>query len=96
MGRALINASKIIANDLERAGTKEMFGWGSEDFPKFKACGSFLNISGSFLLFWLLKIIGLGITAVAISMGGPFWFDLLGKVIPMRGTGSKPTETSNK
>jgi hypothetical protein len=32
---------------------------------------------------WLL-------TALAVSMGAPFWFDLLGKVITVRGTGKPP------
>ena len=30
---------------------------------------------------WLLKILGLGATALATSLGAPFWFDLLRKVI---------------
>jgi hypothetical protein len=34
-------------------------------------------------------LIGLLITAIAISIGAPFWFDLLNKFINIRGTGSK-------
>ena len=32
------------------------------------------------------------ITAVAISLGAPFWFDLLNKVVSIRGAGKKPTQ----
>lgn len=32
----------------------------------------------------LLKILGLVITGLAISLGAPFWFDLLGRVAPKR------------
>ncbi|HEU4596027.1 MAG TPA: hypothetical protein VFS10_12875 [Pyrinomonadaceae bacterium] len=42
---------------------------------------------------WLLKVIGLAITALAISQGAPFWFDLLNKIIVIRST-VKPREKS--
>lgn len=40
----------------------------------------------------LLKVIGLLMTAVAISLGAPFWFDLLNKVISIRAAGRSPEE----
>jgi hypothetical protein len=33
-----------------------------------------------FVKFWLLKVIGLLITVVAVSQGAPFWYDILRKV----------------
>jgi len=42
---------------------------------------------------WILKILGLLITAFAISQGAPFWFDLLNKIIVIRST-VKPKEKS--
>ncbi|TGD74799.1 lipase family protein [Mangrovimicrobium sediminis] len=36
-------------------------------------------------LWWLAKFSGLFLTAAAISLGAPFWFDLLNKVIQVRG-----------
>jgi hypothetical protein len=42
------------------------------------------------------KAIGLLITAFAILLGAPFWFDLLGKVAQLRGAGATPkTDTNN-
>jgi hypothetical protein len=38
----------------------------------------------------LVKIVGLGLTAVALSLGAPFWFDLLSKFMNIRGSGAKP------
>ncbi len=32
----------------------------------------------------LVKLLGWGVTAGALSFGAPFWFDLLGKVGPLR------------
>jgi hypothetical protein len=35
------------------------------------------------------------VTWIALTMGAPFWFDLLGRVSRVRGTGQKPAaETS--
>src|SRR5258708_4033983 len=39
---------------------------------------------------WVVKIVGLGITVFAVSLGAPFWFDLLNKVSNLRATGPKP------
>lgn len=44
-------------------------------------------------LIWLLKIIGWLITAIAISLGAPFWFDVLNKFMVIRST-VKPHEKS--
>lgn len=42
---------------------------------------------------WFLKVLGWIITAFAISLGAPFWFDVLNKVMVVRST-VKPTEKS--
>jgi hypothetical protein len=39
---------------------------------------------------WVAKLLGLAATVVALSLGAPFWFDLLGKVSRLRGTGAQP------
>jgi hypothetical protein len=40
----------------------------------------------------VLKIVGLLLTGIAISMGAPFWFDLMNKVISIRAAGRSPAE----
>ncbi|WP_018611985.1 hypothetical protein [Segetibacter koreensis] len=42
------------------------------------------------------KITGLAATIFAIFMGAPFWFDLLNKVTNLRGTGPKPSSSTNE
>ena len=37
---------------------------------------------------WFLMILGWIVTALAISLGAPFWFDMLNKLVNVRGTGS--------
>ncbi|MBW4579665.1 MAG: hypothetical protein KME42_08860 [Tildeniella nuda ZEHNDER 1965/U140] len=45
----------------------------------------------------LLKlIIGWIVSGLAIAMGAPFWFDLLGKVMNVRNSGSKPQTAATK
>jgi hypothetical protein len=39
---------------------------------------------------WLWKIAGIAATALAISQGAPFWFDLLQKIVNLRLTGTPP------
>lgn len=41
---------------------------------------------------WVIKILGWIVTALAISLGAPFWFDLLRKIVNLRGSGNKPGE----
>jgi hypothetical protein len=40
----------------------------------------------------LLNALGLGLTAVALTLGAPFWFDLLKKVANIRSAGKAPAE----
>ena len=42
---------------------------------------------------WLVKIIGIFITAFAVTLGAPFWFDLLSKLVNLRAAGKKPEKT---
>ncbi|NDJ18950.1 hypothetical protein [Myxacorys almedinensis] len=44
----------------------------------------------------LLRMLsGWGVSGIAIAMGAPFWFDLLGKVVNVRNSGSKPKAKSD-
>ncbi|MGQ1786242.1 MULTISPECIES: hypothetical protein [unclassified Saccharicrinis] len=48
---------------------------------------------------WFTYILGCLLTAIALSVGAPFWFDLLNKLIKLRGSGTQEkteTDTSLK
>jgi hypothetical protein len=45
--------------------------------------------------FWP-KLIGLLVTAFALSLGAPFWFDMLNKVVNIRSAGRAPDERAKK
>ncbi|MBE8990109.1 hypothetical protein [Nostoc sp. LEGE 12450] len=56
-------------------------------------------VTACLIIFTGLKVIfgvllGWGISAVAISMGASFWFDLIGKFINIRNTGPKPVSST--
>jgi hypothetical protein len=40
------------------------------------------------------KILGLLLTIIAISLGAPFWFDVLNKIVNLRSAGRSPEETA--
>jgi hypothetical protein len=40
----------------------------------------------------LLKLLGITITAGATAQGAPFWFDMLKRLVNLRGTGPNPAE----
>ena len=41
---------------------------------------------------WLTKFAGLLLTALAVSLGAPFWFDILNKLVTVRAAGKAPEE----
>jgi hypothetical protein len=41
---------------------------------------------------WVRTVLGWLVTAFAVMFGAPFWFDLLGKLVRLRGSGANPVE----
>lgn len=42
-----------------------------------------------------LSLLGIFVTALALSLGAQFWFDLLKKLVALRGSGAKPDEAAS-
>jgi hypothetical protein len=64
---------------------------------ELKALQSLLGWSGSGpkdVSGWLLCVGGWLLSIIAISLGAPFWFDLLSKLMNVRNAGQKPEETA--
>ena len=78
----LVKAQKDVAN------LSIPLGWSAADLKMFQPPQS----SDAWLLVWnvILLIAGWLITALAVSMGSPFWFDLLQRLINIRNSGPKP------
>jgi hypothetical protein len=45
---------------------------------------------------WSYKLFGWLLTAIAVSLGAPFWFDMLNKIVNLRMNGAKPATTVRK
>ncbi|MCS6913001.1 MAG: hypothetical protein RMK29_18425 [Myxococcales bacterium] len=49
----------------------------------------------TFVLGWLAsKVLGLLLTALAVSLGAPFWFDLLNRISNIRAVGQRPERSA--
>jgi hypothetical protein len=53
---------------------------------------NFIDKVGKWFSSVYFNFFGLFLTAIAISFGGPFWFDILKKIIALRAVGVKPEE----
>lgn len=58
--------------------------------------GSIVQLIASKPIDLLKLLIGWIVSGLAISMGAPFWFDLLGKIMNVRNSGSKPPSPETK
>ena len=58
-------------------------GWGGDKVLSSREVGA-----------WATKLAGLLLTALAASLGAPFWFDLVNKLINVRSTGNVPPRSS--
>lgn len=66
-------------------------GWWQTEHP---AAGSDVM---TWVTFVLLKMLGLGITAAAVSQGSSFWYDLLKKIVsPSKGGGGGSSDGEAK
>jgi hypothetical protein len=69
----------------------QIWGIPSQDSSAKPVCLRFSNLPPD-LISWLEKIMGLLMTGLAATQGAPFWFDILGKLVNVRGTGANPAE----
>ena len=71
----------IIGEEISSVEQMAGLGWEKGEFKT-----TFKNMWSSA---FLITLIGWILTAMAISLGAPFWFDLLNKVMKLRGTGKQ-------
>jgi len=69
-------------------------GYMSQNDSGQNQCNMFVNLPAmNNLGGWLSKLIGILITAAAGAQGSPFWFDILKKLVNIRGSGGTTTTT---
>jgi len=72
-------ADSLVRSDIGKANGLLGIGWQTSKFASMDMLSAFKSVLG-----WL-------ITAIAISLGAPFWFDLLSKLMKLKNT----TATTN-
>jgi hypothetical protein len=65
--------------------------WGIQDKNAADTCQKIANAPTDTAK-WFLKILGIIFSAAAAAQGAPFWFDILKKVVNIRGSGANPDE----
>ena len=70
------------ANNAELQDLDNLLGWGSKNQTAPE--------SDSWWEMWSRRLLGWFLTVVAVSLGAPFWFDLLNKIVNLRNAGEKP------
>jgi hypothetical protein len=79
---------KSVQASVEKGGFP--IGWSKdEDSPnRLPCCGKCWTPSQ-----WMSKVLGLLVTALAVSLGASYWFDLMSKLVNLRAAGPKPPST---
>lgn len=70
--------NSLIQSEIDQASAPLGLGWHPEDLKKMTPSD------------WVIKILGWIVTALAVSLGAPFWFDLLKKLVNIKSTGNTP------
>lgn len=89
---AAVPGAKDETADLAKAikqlnNTGFSWGWTTEQLASLGKCDP------QSILATTLKLIGILLTAIAASLGAPFWFDTLNKLVTIRSVGKSPNET---
>jgi len=61
-------------------------GWATPSTGMYEEVRSLPNTMAG----WIYKIVGILLTTVLVSLGAPFWFDILSKLVNLRNAGIKP------
>jgi len=98
-------ASKVFANVTGHCGARSAESI-TASLGKLEATGLSLgwkgysfrpeSLSGQMLIDSILLLLGIFFTSLAVTLGAPFWFDMLGKLINLRAIGKPPAETDTK
>ncbi len=75
--RALDQAKLMVNEELESIRAPLGLGW------------SYFDYKNAEWTVWAMKVLGWIVTALAISLGAPFWFDLLRKLVNIRSSGKQ-------
>ncbi|MBK5273475.1 MAG: hypothetical protein JJE30_00270 [Desulfuromonadales bacterium] len=80
-------STKVITESLEKLKTTGLT-WGWDGYSSKTECSI-----GQVIANIILTLLGILFTALAATLGAPFWFDMLGKFVNLKAIGKAPAET---
>ncbi len=87
-----LRVDTLLNEDIKYASEVLGLGWSKLNSPFSRDyCNSEYKILGL-----MKKLAGLLLTVIALSLGAPFWFDLLKRIISIRSAGVNPDEKKGK
>ena len=93
IAQARADRQKLVDEEWAVASTSLGLGWGDCPVPLDKPGAVFhAFLRAEFWIYIFQRLLGWLFTAFAITLGAPFWFDLLKKVINIRGAMKNPDE----
>ncbi|MDZ7695252.1 MAG: hypothetical protein U5K69_29750 [Balneolaceae bacterium] len=78
--------NNLVEEDIDRVSTVLGMGW--SNLPDKRGLAFWWD--------WILRVLGWLITALAISLGAPFWFDMLSKVVNLKNVITRKTSDEPK
>jgi hypothetical protein len=82
-GQTFDATRRCVDGELDRLGAAGLpIGWSAHQRPVGMGA-------------WLLKILGLAVTAIAATLGAPFWFDVLNRLGSLRNAGRPPRSSAS-
>lgn len=87
--------NSLVSEEFAEASTTAGMGWNVEAIKNLTWKADFATVTsslGQFLFYCLGRLPGWCVTALAVTLGAPFWFDILNKVVNIRNVGKKPEE----
>ena len=85
------NEEGKVLSEKEQELLGQVLGWQDHETLTTDKEGKALTTRG-----WLERLIGWLLTVLALSLGAPFWFDMLNKFINIRSAGKSPDEKAKK
>jgi hypothetical protein len=70
-------------------------GWQLQFPDAPSSCAPATTPSPNPTFYWFAKIVGIVLTALALSLGAPFWFDALSCLVNVRAAGNKPASNGS-
>ena len=61
-------------------------GWSAQDGDPRSVPSNFVG--------WVVKLLGVLFTALAVALGAPFWFDLMNRLVNLRSSGKQPARAA--